>query len=223
MRRVLGSREWTASTTWGACRASAPSRSSPTSPSSTTSGRARMFGGRRRGPRRRRVQHADVPALDRAHGPRALPHLRLLRALADRSGDPPGGGRLPHRDELEARAGPFPLSRPATVTAADVDGGPPVSVPRFDVGDGVRVRDERVRRPHPVPPLRARPAGPRRRGRGRRTVARARGARRGEGRRGRSTRCGFESTELWGDEASEHSCVHVDLYEHYLEPTEDAP
>jgi nitrile hydratase len=29
----------------------------------------------------------------------------------------------------------------------------------------------------------------------------------------------FESTELWGDAASELSCVHVDLYEHYLEPT----
>jgi nitrile hydratase len=45
-------------------------------------------------------------------------------------------------DELESRAGPFPLSRPATVTGADVDAGPPVSVPRYEVGDEVRVRDD---------------------------------------------------------------------------------
>jgi nitrile hydratase len=31
----------------------------------------------------------------------------------------------------------------------------------------------------------------------------------------------FESTELWGDAADEHSCVHVDLYEHHLEPAGD--
>ena len=126
------------------------------------------------------------------------------------------------RDELEARAGPFPLSRPATVTAADVDGGPPVSVPRFDVGDGVRVRDDgfvgHTRCPRYV------------RGRRGRVVAVEAAAPSPELEAHAAEKVDeaiyavrFESTELWGDEASEHSCVHVDLYEHYLEPTGDAP
>lgn len=126
------------------------------------------------------------------------------------------------RDELDARAGPFPLSLPAAVSAADVDGGPPVSMPRFEVGDPVRVRDEgfagHTRCPRYV------------RGRRGRVVAVEPVAPTPELEAHAAEKVDeavyavrFESTELWGDEAGEHCCVHVDLYEHYLEPTGDAP
>jgi len=126
------------------------------------------------------------------------------------------------RDELDARAGPFPLSLPAAVSAADVDGGPPVSMPRFEVGDPVRVRDEgfagHTRCPRYV------------RGRRGRVVAVEPVAPAPELEAHAAEKVDeavyavrFESTELWGDEGGEQCCVHVDLYEHYLEPTGEAP
>ena len=124
------------------------------------------------------------------------------------------------RDELDARAGPFPLSLPAAVSAADVDGGPPVSMPRFEVGDPVRVRDEgfagHTRCPRYV------------RGRRGRVVAVEPVAPAPELEAHAAEKVDeavyavrFESTELWGDEGGEQCCVHVDLYEHYLEPAGD--
>ena len=211
---------WTAFTTWGACRASAPWRPSPTSPSSTTSGRGACSGSRA-GP------SAPAGSTPRCSGTRSSEWTRgttsrsgyyehWLTAVATLLVE---GGFLT-RDELDARAGPFPLSRPATVTAADVDGGPPVSVPRFDVGDAVRVRDVGSPRSHARAPATCAAAGvassrstpvapsPELEAHGGEKVAEAVYAVR------------FESTELWGDEASEHSCVHVDSTSSYLDPHE---
>ena len=105
---MLGSRRWTASTTSGACRASAPSRSSPTSRSSTTRGRAARSGwpggalgaGGFNTPM---FRHA-IERMDPAH------YLTsgVLRALADRGGDAPGGGRLPHARRARRPRRPVP-------------------------------------------------------------------------------------------------------------------
>ena len=119
-------------------------------------------------------------------------------------------------DDLAARAGAFPLSRPALVTAEDPVPGPDVVEPRFGVGDRVRVRDVRfsghTRCPGyvrgrtgtvvatgpdaPVPELEAH--------RRERVVEPTYAVR-------------FDLTELWGDGA-EAGAVHVDLYDRYLEP-----
>ena len=45
------------------------------------------------------------------------------------------------KDELDARAGAFALSRPATVAADDVQTRVRADAPSFAVGDAVRVRD----------------------------------------------------------------------------------
>src|SRR5512132_3568344 len=45
------------------------------------------------------------------------------------------------RDDLDARVSAFPLSRPPTVDADDVDAASSREEPRFAVGDAVRVRD----------------------------------------------------------------------------------
>ena len=123
-------------------------------------------------------------------------------------------GMVDH-DELERRAGSFPLSRPPLVTADDV---PTASVPTapFAPGDAVRVRGVRF-------------------GGHTRCPAYVRG------RRGTVVRTGpdapvpeleahrqervveptctvrFDLAELWGDGA-EPGTVHVDLYDRYLEP-----
>lgn len=121
-------------------------------------------------------------------------------------------------DELEARAGTFPLSRPASVSADDVDAPAPNTQPRFEVGDRVRVREPHfdghtrcpgyvfgrrgtvvaVEQPAPVPEVEAH-----RREKLDRSIYAVR----------------FESSELWGNTAEDHAAVHVDLYEHYLEPS----
>jgi nitrile hydratase len=96
-----------------------------------------------------------------------------------------------------------------------------VSVPRYVVGDAVRVRDDgfagHTRCPRYV--------------RGRRgtivAVEAAAPTPELEAHAGEKVdeaiyAVRFDSAELWGDAADEHSCVHVDLYEHYLDPTGDA-
>jgi nitrile hydratase beta subunit len=124
------------------------------------------------------------------------------------------------RDDLEARVGRFPLSRGVTVTAEAVD-VPDPGPARYAVGDRVRVRDVRfgghtrcpgyVRRrtgtvvrvdpPAPVPEVEAH--------RRARVLEHSYGVR-------------FAATELWGDAARPQDLVHVDLYESYLDPAEEA-
>jgi len=120
------------------------------------------------------------------------------------------------RDELEARGGTCPLSRPATVGPDDVLPYEPGKTPRFGVGDAVRVRDIsfaghtrcpgylfrrrgtviRVGNPEPVPEMEAH----------RSEVVLE------------TTYCvRFASTELWGPDAEPNAAVNVDLYEQYLE------
>ena len=118
--------------------------------------------------------------------------------------------------ELAARAGSFPLSRPALVGAGDVPEGALADGPRFRPGDRVRVRDVRFRGhtrcpayvrgrlgtitsdapAAPVPELEAH--------RNERVVEPTYTVR-------------FELAELWG-EGAEDGAVHVDLYDRYLEP-----
>jgi nitrile hydratase len=121
------------------------------------------------------------------------------------------------RHELDARVSAFPLSRPATVRADDLDKPPPREAPRFAVGDEVRVRDlhfaghtrcpryvrgrrgvvARVDAPAPIPELEAH--------RRERILDSTYGVR-------------FDAGELWSDGAEPNASVHVDLYERYLEP-----
>lgn len=118
--------------------------------------------------------------------------------------------------ELEARAGSFPLSRPATVTGDDIHHHLVDPGPSFSVGDWVRVRDVsfaghtrcpgylfgrrgtivRVGQPEPVPEIEAH--------RQERVL--------------QTTYCvRFESVELWGKDAEPNAAVSVDLYEEYLD------
>jgi nitrile hydratase beta subunit len=121
------------------------------------------------------------------------------------------------RDELDARGGAFPLSRPSAVHAGDVGDAAPREAPRFAVGNAVRVRDlhfaghtrcpryvrgrrgvvVRIDPAAPIPELEAH--------RRERVLDPTYGVR-------------FEAGELWSDAAEAHAPVHVDLYEHYLEP-----
>jgi nitrile hydratase subunit beta len=120
------------------------------------------------------------------------------------------------RDELDARAHPFPLSQPTRVSPDDVATAAPGSAPRFAIGDAVQVRavdfGGHTRCPAYV--------------KGRRGVVTFIGPRvpRPEEEAHRNERVDdstyvvrFDATELWGDDA-EPSAVYVDLYEHYLEP-----
>jgi nitrile hydratase subunit beta len=121
------------------------------------------------------------------------------------------------RDDLEARAAGFPLSRPAEVGADDVDVPAPRDTPRFAVGDAVRVRDlhfaghtrcpryvrgrrgviVRVDAVAPIPEVEAH--------RRERVPDPTYGVR-------------FDAAELWSDDAEPDAVVHVDLYDCYLEP-----
>ena len=123
------------------------------------------------------------------------------------------------RRDLDARAGSFPLSRPALAAAGDVapaEGDQPGQPARFDAGARVRVRDVRfsghTRCPGYV--------------RGRVGIVVARGpdapvpeveAHRGERLVEPTCTVRFELAELWG-EAAEAGAVHVDLYDRYVEP-----
>jgi nitrile hydratase subunit beta len=121
------------------------------------------------------------------------------------------------RDELDARAGTFPLSGPAAVGADDVDPPTPRDAPRFAVGDVVRVRDRhfgghtrcpryvrgrrgviaRVDPAAPIPEVEAH--------RRQRVINPTYGVR-------------FDAGELWSDAAEPNTVVLVDLYDCYLEP-----
>ena len=119
--------------------------------------------------------------------------------------------------ELDARAGTFALSRPATVAPDDVQLVSGRDTPRFEVGDAVRVRDihfgghtrcpryvrgrrgviVRVEPVVPIPELEAH--------RNEKVLGPTYGVR-------------FDAAELWSDAAEANAPVHVDLYEQYLEP-----
>jgi nitrile hydratase len=121
------------------------------------------------------------------------------------------------RDDLDARAGGFPLSHPAAVDVGDVRAATPHDTPRFSVGDPVRVRNfqfaghtrcpryvrghrgvvARVDSAAPIPELEAH--------RRERVVDPNYSVR-------------FDAAEIWGDASEPNACVHVDLYEQYLEP-----
>jgi nitrile hydratase len=121
------------------------------------------------------------------------------------------------RNELDARVGAFPLSRPSEADAGDVADAAPRERPRFAVGDAVRVRDlhfsghtrcpryvrgrrgvvVRLDPAAPIPELEAH--------RRERVLDPTYGVR-------------FEAGELWSDAAGANAAVHVDLYEQYLEP-----
>jgi nitrile hydratase subunit beta len=125
--------------------------------------------------------------------------------------------RMISRDELDARVSAFPLSRPPTVDADDVDAASSREEPRFAVGDAVRVRDlhfgghtrcpryvrgrrgvvARIDKPAPIPEVEAH--------RRERVLDPTYGVR-------------FDAAELWSDAAEAKAPVHVDLYEEYLEP-----
>jgi nitrile hydratase beta subunit len=121
------------------------------------------------------------------------------------------------RDELEARVDWFPLSRPRSIDAADVSSPPVDRSPRFAVGDVVRVRDvqfaghtrcPRYVRGRTGVVTRLEPLAP---------VPEVEAHRRE--RVLELTYCvRFEPGKLWGEAAEANTAVHVDLYEHYLEP-----
>lgn len=119
-------------------------------------------------------------------------------------------------EELDRRAGGFPLSRPATVGPDDVPTAAPGEEPRFSVNDEVRVRASsftgHTRCPDYV--------------RGRRgTIVRVDDAfpipeleaHRDEVVREFTYGVRFEASELWGDGGGDGEAVSVDLYESYLE------
>ncbi|MDQ1518949.1 MAG: nitrile hydratase subunit beta [Actinomycetota bacterium] len=123
---------------------------------------------------------------------------------------------LLQRDELEARAGEFPLSQPVLVSRDDVTTGDGDAAYEFAVGDPVRVRDVRfdghTRCPDYV--------------RGRRGVIVATEpiapipeceAHRNERVLEATYAVRFDARELWGDAAEPNNVVHVDLHAHYLE------
>jgi nitrile hydratase beta subunit len=121
------------------------------------------------------------------------------------------------RDELDARVGAFPLSRPPVVDEGDVGDATPSETPRFAIGDAVRVRDVhfgghtrcpryvrgrqgvvvRIDEAAPIPEVEAH--------RRERVLDPTYGVR-------------FDARELWSDAAEANTPVHVDLYERYLEP-----
>ena len=121
------------------------------------------------------------------------------------------------RNELDARVGAFPLSRPSAVDAGDIADAAPRQDARFEVGDAVLVRDlhfgghtrcpryvrgrqgvvVRIDPAAPIPELEAH--------RRERALDPTYGVR-------------FEAGELWSDAAEANAAVHVDLYEQYLEP-----
>lgn len=123
---------------------------------------------------------------------------------------------LVDRNELVARAGTFPLSRPvAAHPLPDVLAGDPPSTPRFARDDRVRVRNV-----HPLGHTRCPDYVRGREG----TIVRvdhASNVPELEAHRGvklaETTYCvAFSAAELWGD-GDEATTVHVDLYDRYLE------
>ena len=121
------------------------------------------------------------------------------------------------RAELEAHAGAFPLSHLAAVGAADVDEVTPREEPRFAVGEAVRVRDVQfaghTRCPRYVRGrrgvvVRVDPAAP---------IPEVE-AHRGERVLDPNYSVRFDAADLWSEASEPNACVHVDLYERYLEP-----
>jgi nitrile hydratase len=123
---------------------------------------------------------------------------------------------LVDQEELERRAGTFPLSRPVAVSGDTIDVTPPPASPRYTVGDAVRVRTldfaghtrcpsyvfgrrgtiVALEEPAPIPEVEAH-----RKEKLLETIYAVR----------------FDGRELWGDGAEPGAVVHVDLYERYLE------
>jgi nitrile hydratase beta subunit len=127
-------------------------------------------------------------------------------------------GTISRRD-LDARVGGFLLSHPAAVGAGDVDvdAVTPRDTPGFAVGEAVRVRDVQfaghTRCPRYVRGrrgviVRVDPAAP---------IPEVE-AHRGERVLDPNYSVRFDAAELWSDTSEPNACVHVDLYERYLEP-----
>jgi nitrile hydratase len=119
------------------------------------------------------------------------------------------------RRELDDRAGRFPLSHPAAV-GGDGVAAVPQDTPRFAVGESVRVRDVQfaghTRCPRYVRGrrgvvVRIDPAAP---------IPEVEAHRR-ERVLDPNYSVRFEAAELWSDASERNACVHVDLYERYLE------
>jgi nitrile hydratase len=124
---------------------------------------------------------------------------------------------LVSRSELEARAGGrFPLSGPVLAPPV-ADPGPDVSTPRFGVGDRVRVREWHPPGHTRCPRYVRGKAG---------TVVRVDGVHsvpdieaHGTARRHEPTySVRFDAAQLW-DDGQRRVCVHVDLWDSYLEPS----
>ena len=120
------------------------------------------------------------------------------------------------RRELDDRAGGFPLSHPVAVATDDVAAATPKDTPRFAVGESVRVRDVQfaghTRCPRYVRGrrgvvVRIDPAAP---------IPEVE-AHRSERVLDPNYSVRFEATELWNGASESNACVHVDLYERYLE------
>jgi nitrile hydratase len=121
------------------------------------------------------------------------------------------------RGELDARAGAFPLSHPLVVDPGDLAAPTPHEAPRFSPGDTVRVRDVQfaghTRCPRYVRGrrgvvVRIDPAAP---------IPEVE-AHRSERVLDPNYSVRFDAAELWSDTSEPNACVHVDLYERYLEP-----
>lgn len=121
------------------------------------------------------------------------------------------------RDELEARVGEFPLSRPGAVTPGEIDASSSERAPRFAVGDAVRVRDlhfgGHTRCPRYVRGRRGAVVGM-----DERAPVPEIEAHEQERVLEPTYTVRFEGAELWGEGADRDAAVHVDLYDRYLDP-----
>jgi nitrile hydratase len=119
------------------------------------------------------------------------------------------------RDELERRAGAFPLSHPARVGPDDVESTTAPTAPRFAIGDRIRVGDVQFAGHTRCPRYVCGHAG---------VVVRIDSGAIPELEAHRRERVyesiycvRFTAQELWGERAEPDAVVHLDLYESYLE------
>ena len=121
------------------------------------------------------------------------------------------------RDDLDARAGGFPLSHPAAVDAGDVDAATPQHTPRFSVVAvslkkkvqfAGHTRCPRYVRGRRGVVVRVDPAAP---------IPEVEAHRR-ERVLDPNYSVRFDAAEIWSEASEPNACVHVDLYERYLEP-----
>ncbi len=216
--RARGTARWTASTISAACTASARWSARRTSRRFTGRWEAAVVAIMRADARRGPLQHRRVPPRDRAHGPRPLPRLELLRALAGRHRPRPGReGRRRRRGDGGAHSAFFRERPDAPARGAGRAGrcrgparaGPrrrppfatPAAPPRFAIGRGRDDAHHAPGRAHPAAALRARQA--RRRSTPTAAVTSSPTPTRtaSASSRSTSTACGSRRRELWGEAA----------------------